>query len=144
MPPHPTLETLTTTAAADFTPAVSIEDGIGSAPGRPVGSRPANTGGNYTPARTWATLARKPGGRGASVSRPCSIADRWICCAIWGTGPREKLRPRNQHMIRTANADRAAPPIESVDVWTPARRILRLIGSPTAKPMLEPRLPPMT
>src|SRR5947209_5189950 len=61
MPPHPTLETLTTTAAACFTPAVSIDAGTGRAPGSPLGSRPANTGGNCTPARTCATLARNPG-----------------------------------------------------------------------------------
>ena len=47
-------------------------------------------------------------------------------------------------MMRTANAESAAPATESVDVWTPVRRILRRIGSPSAKPMLEPRLPPMT
>ena len=47
-------------------------------------------------------------------------------------------------MTRTANAESAAPATESVDVWMPVRRILRRIGSPTAKPMLEPRLPPMT
>ncbi len=47
-------------------------------------------------------------------------------------------------MINTANADSAAPATESVDVWTPVRRMLRRIGSPTAKPMLEPRLPPIT
>lgn len=47
-------------------------------------------------------------------------------------------------MISTATAERAAPPIESVAVWTPVRRILRRIGSPAAKPMLEPRLPPIT
>jgi len=47
-------------------------------------------------------------------------------------------------MIKTAKAESAAPATESVEVWTPVRRILRRIGSPTAKPMLEPRLPPIT
>src|SRR2546423_7323755 len=144
MPPQPTLETLTTTSAVCLTPGVSTEEGMGKGPGRPLGSRPAKTGGNCTPARTWATRARNAGGRGAIVSRPRSKAERWICCAISGLGPREKLRRRNQHMINTANADSAAPATESVEVWTPVRRMLRRIGSPTAKPMLEPRLPPMT
>ena len=87
---------------------------------------------------------KRKGGRGAIVSRLRSKTERWICCAISGLGPREKPRPRNQHMTNTANADSAAPATESVDVWTPVRRMLRRIGSPTAKPMLEPRLPPIT
>src|SRR5207247_10168600 len=138
MPPQPTLETLTTTSAVCFTPGVSTDAGMGNALGRPLGSRPANTGGNCTPARTWATLARNAGGRGAIVSRPRSNTERWICCAISGLGPREKLRPRNQHMINTATADSAAPVTESVDVWTPVIRMLRRIGLPTAEPLLEP------
>ena len=143
MPPHPRLETLTTSCAAWLTPGVSTDAGTGSAPGR-VGSRPANTGGNWTPESTCSTLARSGGGRGAIASRLRSRTERWICCAMSGLGPREKLSPRNQHINSTAKADSAAPAMESVDVWIPVRRILRRIGSPTAKPMLEPRLPPMT
>src|SRR2546430_5532767 len=144
MPPQPTLETLTTTSAVCFTPGVSTDAGMGNALGRPLGSRPAKTGGNCTPARTWATLARKGGGRGAIVSRPRSTIERWICCAISGLGPREKLRPRNQHMIKTAKAESAAPATESVEVWTPVRRILRRIRLPHAQTILAPRAPPLT
>ena len=61
-------------------------------------------------------LARKAGGRGATLSSVCNTTDRWICCETSGLGPRAKLRPRNQHTMSTAAADSAAPPTESVTV----------------------------
>ena len=46
-------------------------------------------------------------------------------------------------MMSTATADSTAPATESLLVWTRSFRILCLIGCPTAKPTLDPRLPPM-
>src|SRR6266699_6363158 len=122
MPPQPTLDTFTTFCAVRLMPGLSTVAGMGRAPGS-VGSRPAKTGGNWTPARTCWTLARNGGGLGANVARACRTVERWICWAISGLGPREKLRPRNQHITRTANAERAAQATESVEVWMPVRRI---------------------
>src|SRR5450756_1856180 len=119
MPPQPKLATLTTDSAACLTPGVPRAAGMGSAAGNEPGSRPANTGEKLTPDRIPSTLARKAGGLGAALSSVCSTTERWICCAISALGPREKLSPRNQHMVRTATTDSAAPPRESVAVCTP-------------------------
>ena len=47
-------------------------------------------------------------------------------------------------MTSTAAADRTAPAMESVLVWTRSFRIRCRIGCPIAKPTLDPRLPPIT
>src|SRR5258708_2081108 len=114
MPRQPMPDTFTTESAARLTSTVSTAAGMGSAGGSEPGSRPAKTGEKLTPERIPSTLARKAGGRGAAWSSERSTTDRCICCAISWLGPREKLSPRNQHIVSTATTESAAPPIESV------------------------------
>src|ERR1051326_3086851 len=98
-------------------PGVSPLRGIGRAPGSD-GARVSNTGGEDTPDRMPCTRARKLGGRGATLSSACSTDDRCSAYDNSGLGPREKVRPKNQHIASTAIADSAAPAMESVLEWT--------------------------
>ena len=97
-----------------------------------------------TPARTLRTPDRKPGGRGKRTSTDRRTDERWISRPRSALGPCENVRPRNQATERTENSENSPPASFSGGRARPRPTNALRTGSPTQKPSVLPRLPPIT
>ena len=95
------------------------------------GSNPEKTGAKLTPAMMASTRARKPGGRGATLSSARSTAERWMALESCGLGNRARLSPRNQDTESTASAEKMAPATLSIRPLCGCANSRRRMGSPT-------------
>src|ERR1700730_13282799 len=130
MPPQPRPRIFRVSEAAALIPGVLTEAGSGRGDGA-IGSSLANAAEKLTPETIVSTRARKAGGLGNTESSVRRMADRWMALATWGVGPPLRLSPRNQDTESSATAEKEAPALLSIWLFSGSASSRSRIGSQT-------------